>query len=222
MRPTDLVHLLPPLIGVAAWKADLLSSMDLYVIGCWMLYLVAAMQSFARHYVGYAPATLRRFVVVILATFGVITALRIVIMLQANAGQSFREGVPFVLVLAGVFFATCQILFTALRHPGLLSLPGSHVKYAQSTRPAADTNALFDRLETLVFERRPHRNPDLALGDVSALLDVPARDLSQAGKHPIRRELSCVHEPVACSGSRASTRWGSRKADQGRDVRMRI
>ncbi len=179
MRPADLVHILPAILGVAAWKAGLLSSMDVYVIGCWGLYLAAASRSFSRHLGGYRPASLRRFIVVMLATFWIVTALRVVIALQASAGGSFRDGVAFVLLLAVVFFATCQILFTALRHPGLLSLPGSHVKYAQTSQPTADLSALGDRLENLLREGGPYRNPDLTLSDVSALLGVPARQVSQ-------------------------------------------
>ena len=39
---------------------------------------------------------------------------------------------------------------------------------------------MFDGLESLFRERRPHRDPDLTLGDViGSLLGVSARDLSQ-------------------------------------------
>jgi AraC-like DNA-binding protein len=179
MRPADLIHALPQMVGIVAWKADLLPSMDLYVIGCWALYLTVATLTFARNQGGYGPANLRRFIVVMLATFWVVTTLRVVMAFQASAGGSFRDGVAFVLVLAATFIATCQILFTALRHPGLLTLPGSHVKYAQSSPTAADSTAIFDRFESLMRERRPHRNPDLTLGDVSALLGVPVRQVSQ-------------------------------------------
>ena len=52
MRPADLIHGLPPIFGVVAWKTGLLASMDLYVIGCWTLYLTAASLSFARNSAG--------------------------------------------------------------------------------------------------------------------------------------------------------------------------
>ena len=175
----DAAHALPAVLGFAAWKASLLSSMDFYVIGCWTAYLVSAVFFFVRDRSAYAPAGLRRFIVGLLSVLAAILALRVVMSLEAARGKPFLEGVPYLLVLGGTFLVAGQLLFVSLRHPGLLSVPGSHVKYVRSSADAAELKALEQRFETLFRDRRPYLNPDLTLGELAILLDAPSRQVSQ-------------------------------------------
>jgi AraC-like DNA-binding protein len=179
LHRTDAAHALPAIVGIAGWEAGLLSTMDFYVIAVWSLYLGAAGAGFARHFQEYAPATLRRFIAALLAVLVATIVLRVVMAVQGNAGKAFLEGLPYVLVLAALFAATCQILFTSLRHPGLLTRPGSHVKYAQSNISTADLRKLEDSLAALLDESRPYLDPDFSLEDLSGLLGAPPRNVSQ-------------------------------------------
>jgi AraC-like DNA-binding protein len=175
----DAVHALPAVVGIASWEAGILSTMDYYVIAVWGLYLGAAAFAFARHYQEYAPATLRRFITALLAVLVATMMLRIVMAVQGSAGKAFLEGLPYVLVLAALFAATCQILFTSLRHPGLLTSPASHVKYAQANVSAADLSRLEASLVALLDGSRPYLDPDFSLEELSASLGAPARSVSQ-------------------------------------------
>lgn len=179
LSAADAIHVLPAITGFVLWRFGALRSMDVYVIGCWTAYLAASVVFFARHQAGYAPRTLWNFIVVLLGLLGAITVLRVVIAAQAVDGRAFQDGTPYLLVLAGAFLATWQIIFTSLRHPGLLSVPASHVKYAQSNIDAADLGPLAERLDGVLRERKPYLNPDLALADLSALLRAPPRHVSQ-------------------------------------------
>jgi len=179
LRLVDVVHALPAALGLAAWKANLLSSMDVYVIGCWTAYLAAAAYHFLHDRANYASAALRRFIVGLLSVLATTLALRVVMSVEAAQGRPFLEGVPYLLVLAGAFLVTCQIIFTSLRYPGLLSIPGSHVKYARSTADATDLKALEQRFETLFRDRRPYLDPDLTPDALAGMLGAPARHVSQ-------------------------------------------
>jgi len=172
-------HVLPAVLGLTAWKSGLLSSMDFYVIGCWTAYLAAAVYFFVHEYTGYAPAALRRFIVALLFVLAAIMALRVMMSFEAKNGRSFLEGAPYLLVLAVTFLVTCQIIFMSLRYPGLLSVPGSHVKYARSAVDATDLKALEQRFEVLFRDRRPYLDPDLTLDALAGMLGAPARHVSQ-------------------------------------------
>lgn len=175
----DLAYGIPAILGFLVWELGWLRTMDAYVNAGWFAFLAAAVASFVRHRRGYAPAARTRSLTILLATFCTISVLRLLIVLRATPGSSFLYGVPYLLVLAAIFGATCQIVFTALRYPGLLSVPGSHLKYARSGTSGADLEALDARLEALLEARRPYLNPDLTVSDLAALLDVPPRTLSQ-------------------------------------------
>ncbi len=176
LHGTDLLHVLPATAGLTAWKAGLLSSMDVYVILCWTGYLAIAGYRFVRDLDAYQPRMLRRFIVELLAALGAITALRVVMALQALEGRPFRDGAPYLVVLAATLAVTCRLLFTALRYPNLLSLPGSYARYAA---PKAQDTALEQRLAALLRDRKPYLNPDLTLAEIALMLDVPARQVSQ-------------------------------------------
>ena len=48
LKSADAAHVLPALVGIAAWKSGLLSSMDVYAILCWGAYLAATTYYFSR------------------------------------------------------------------------------------------------------------------------------------------------------------------------------
>ena len=175
----DFSHALPAVLGLAAWRLGLLSTMDAYVIACWTLYLAAAMFFFMRDYAGYEPVTLRRFIILLMVVLGAITILRVVMALQASSNGSFREGVPYLLVLVATFLVTCQLLFISLRYPNLLSAAGSHVKYAQSSVDAADLNVLERNFADLLRDHKPYLNPGITLSELSEMLGVRPRQVSQ-------------------------------------------
>ena len=64
----------------------------------------------------------------LIVALSTVMALRVLMALQATAGASFLDGIAYVAVLVTTFLATCQLLFTSLRYPGLLSIPGAYVK----------------------------------------------------------------------------------------------
>jgi AraC-like DNA-binding protein len=78
-----------------------------------------------------------------------------------------------------VFLATCRILFTALSHPDLLSVPGSNVKYASSTASEADLLDLNRRLLAVLRNRKPYLDPDVTLAGLASYLDAPTRHVSE-------------------------------------------
>lgn len=179
LRRLDLVHAFPAFAGVLAWKTGILSSMDATVIACWTLYWIAGVAYFLRNQSGYAPAALRHFLVALASVLAAVTVLRVVMAYQALANEPFRAGTPYLFVLAAMFLATCQLMFTSLRYPGLLSAPGSHVKYAPSGVDAGTLAALEQRFVGLMRDRRPFSDPDLALAELAAMLGAPARQVSQ-------------------------------------------
>ncbi|HEY2444873.1 MAG TPA: helix-turn-helix domain-containing protein [Rhizomicrobium sp.] len=175
----DILHVLPGLAGLLLWKTGLLDSMDVYVNACWFGYLAFAVHFFWRNRARYAPAALKNFVIMLLSVLLAIGMLRIVIVFQAMGGAPFREGLPYLLILCVVFLATGRILFTALQHPDLLSVPGSNVKYASSTLGKAQVDDLNRRLAALMEERRPYLDPNVTLNRLALLLDAPPRHISE-------------------------------------------
>ena len=125
LRPLEALHFLPALAGMVLWESDALASMDIYVNACWFGYLSLALYHFASHYRGYAPSTRQGFLAMLLGALLAIGLLRLIIVFQISSGAPFREGLPYVLILAALFLSTCRILFVALRYSDLLSVPGS-------------------------------------------------------------------------------------------------
>ncbi|HEY3638415.1 MAG TPA: helix-turn-helix domain-containing protein [Rhizomicrobium sp.] len=179
LRPRDAMHALPAFAGLALWRSGILSSMDVFVIGCWSAYLCAAAIRFARHRDGYAPSTLRRFILGLMGALTAITLLRVVIAFDAGSGAPFLSGTAYLFVLIAVFLVTCQLLFTSLHYPNLLTSPASHIKYGRSALDAVETNNLEQRFDALFQEQKPYLNPELTLPELSAMLGVPARQISQ-------------------------------------------
>ena len=179
LRWRDVFHALPAIAGLLAWRIRLLGSMDLYVNGCWLAYLGAAGWRFIDRYGDYIPMPRQRFVALLLCVMAAVWLLRLAIVLDPNTLPAFRESIPYLLILGAIFAATCLMLLTALRHPDLLSVPGSHVKYAQSAKPDEDMDALDARLAAVLQERQPFLDPDFTLAGLSALLDARPRHVSQ-------------------------------------------
>jgi len=179
LRPIDLAHALPAFAGVVLWVAGIVGDMDAYVNLVWFGYLVATGALIARHYRGYAPAQRQRFVIVLLGALTAIAVLRLWIVMGAGS-YPFREGLPFLLILGSAFFATFHILYTALAYPDLLSVPGSHIKYAQSGLSDAKLDEIESRASALLAETRPYLDPEFAMAQLAEALGIPARLLSQA------------------------------------------
>jgi AraC-like DNA-binding protein len=179
LRRRDALHAAPALLGVVAWEAGLLQSMDIYVNVCWLVYLSATGWRLVTRRDDYVPASRQRFLTLLFCVMCAIWLLRLAIVLDPNTVPAFRESVPYLLILGALFSATCLMLLTALRHPDLLSVPGSHVKYAQSAAPDSEIDALELRLDTLLREHQPYLDPDFALADLAALLETQPRLVSQ-------------------------------------------
>ena len=111
----------------------------------------------------------------LIVALSTVMALRVLMALQATAGASFLDGIAYVAVLVTTFLATCQLLFTSLRYPGLLSMPGAYVKYAHSKMSAADRETLEHDFTALIRDRKPYVDPHLTLAELAATLGVPPR-----------------------------------------------
>jgi AraC-like DNA-binding protein len=179
IRSAQLIHALPGVFGISAWKLGLLSNMDIYVITCWALYIAAAAYFLVRDHAKYEPAQLRRFVIELLVVLGAIWALRVVMALQATHGKLFLEGLPYILVLVAVFIVTCRLLLISLRYSNLLSIPGSHVKYAKTRLPAPGADEIQLAFDTMMRESKPYLEPELTLADLAQRVGVPPRHVSQ-------------------------------------------
>jgi AraC-like DNA-binding protein len=179
IRPAHLVHALPGVFGIGAWKLGFLSTMDIYVIACWALYIAAAAYFLVRDHACYEPAKLKRFVVGLLIVLAVIWALRVVMALQATQGKLFLDGLPYILVLSAIFIVTCGLLLISLRYPNLLSIPGSHVKYANTRLPTTGADEIQRAFDTMMRESKPYLDPDLTLAELAQRLGVLPRNVSQ-------------------------------------------
>ena len=179
LRISDLFHVAPALIGTLLWATGLLSSMDLYVNACWFGYLAFVSYYVLQHYQGYAPVARQHFLITLMLMLFAAGALRVVIVLQATGETSFREGLPYLFVLGVLFLLTCQILFTALRRPDLLSVPGSHLKYVQSTVDDSVLDQLDRQLTQILSEQKPYLDPDFDLTGLASLLGASPRHVSQ-------------------------------------------
>lgn len=178
LAPADGLHALPAVLGIAVWKAGLLDSMDLYVNLCWFGYLATTATVFVRRFAAYAPPTRQRFLALLLSALSAIWLLRLVIVAQATIEPEFREGLPYLFILTAIFGTTCLTLLTALRHPDLLSIPGSHVKYGFLPGGDAELDRLDERLAT-VFSGAPFLDPDFSLAELATLLGASERQVSQ-------------------------------------------
>ena len=179
LRTRDLLHGLPAVLGLTLWESGVASSMDGYVIVCTFAYLTAAMVAVRRDAEAYSPALLQRFLTILLAFFFTIGLLRVAIAFEIPMAGSFREGLPYALLLAVIFLATSLILFTALKHPNLLSAPGSHLKYAASQASASELDGLEERLTELLKRERPYLDSELSLSQLAARLNAQSRRVSQ-------------------------------------------
>jgi AraC-like DNA-binding protein len=179
LRWADSVHASPAIIGILLWEAGLANSMDLYVIGCWLGYLVGALVFILRNAEEFGSASLRRFLAIFLCLVSLLVALRVAIVVDLPQAGSFREGVPFLVFLAALLLTTCQVLYTALKHPELLSTCGGPPKYAHSGANPRDLANLANRLEQLLNSKRPYLDPDLTLSQIAAQLEAPNRHVSQ-------------------------------------------
>jgi AraC-like DNA-binding protein len=175
----DSVHASPAIIGILLWESGLVRSMDFYVIGCWLGYLIGALVFILRNAEDFGSASLRRFLAIFLCLASLVVAFRVTVVLDLPHAGSFREGIPFLLFLAALLLTTCQVLYTALKHPELLSTLGGPPKYAHSGANQRDLANLGNRLEQLLNSKRPYLDPDLTLSQIAAQLDAPNRHVSQ-------------------------------------------
>lgn len=179
LTTADALHVLPAVAGLTVWKLQAVDSMDLYVNIFWLAYLAAAAFTVFLHFAAYAPRARQKFLVQTFALLVSAWLLRLVIIAQAPHEPAFREGLPFLLVLTAIFAATCVMLLTALRHPDLLSKPGSHVKYALSADDEETLDRLALRLTKLVETEQPFLDPDFSLEALARILDTSPRKVSQ-------------------------------------------
>jgi AraC-like DNA-binding protein len=175
----DSLHASPAIIGILVWEAGLVRSMDLYVIGCWIGYLSGAIVFVLRNAHDFGSASLRRFLAIFLCLAVLVVAFRVAVVLDLPQVGSFRDGLPFLLFLAALLLVTCQVLYTALKHPELLSTFGRPQKYAYSGATQGDLESLGYRLEQLLNSKRPYLDPDLSLSQLAAQLAASSRHVSQ-------------------------------------------
>jgi AraC-like DNA-binding protein len=173
------VHASPAIIGILVWEAGLVRSMDLYVIGCWLGYIAAAVVFVIRNAEDFGSSLLRRYLAIFLCFAALVVAFRIAVVLDLHQVGTFREGIPFLLFLAALLLTTCRVLYTALKHPELLDTFARPQKFADSGANQEDLDGLHYRLEQLLHSKRPYLDPDLSLSQLAALLDASTRHVSQ-------------------------------------------
>lgn len=181
-RPLTLAHLYhaaPAIVGALVWEAGLIGSMDLYVVSCWLAYLAASFAVVFRSAEGIEPASLKRFLTVFLGVVSLVCVFRVAVILDLPQAGSFREGLPYLLLLAVLLLTTCHLLFVALKYPEMLSRLGSSLKYAGSAANVDDLEDLGARLSAFLNSEKPYLDPDLSLADFAARLDAPSRHVSQ-------------------------------------------
>ncbi len=179
LTSTDLYHAAPAIIGILAWETGLTGSMDLYVVFCWFAYLTASFAVVFRNAEGVEPASLRRFLTIFLGVVSLIGVFRVAIVLDLPQVGSFRDGIPYLLLLAVLLLTTCKLLFIALKDPSLLSTLGSSIKYARAGANVYDLEDLGARLLAFLNSEKPYLDPNLSLAELAARLDAPSRHVSQ-------------------------------------------
>jgi AraC-like DNA-binding protein len=170
------LNVLPAVAGLALWKLGPLPSMDPYVIGCWSLYLGAAIWSFVRRRAAYGSQATRRLLTALLGSATAVLGLRVLMAIQATAQGSFLSSAPYVAVLVLCLAAACLILFAALsRAPGRSGLLAT---YAAAPARVAELEGLEDRLQA-ALAARIFLDPRLTLEGLAAALDAPPRLVSR-------------------------------------------
>ena len=172
LRKLDLAHLTPAIVGLTVWKAGLVSSMDLYVIGCWSLYLAWASRSFARRRDAYGSADARRLLAAVLGFSGLVLALRGLLAFQATANGSFLRAGAYLAVLGVCLVAACLILFAALGRVRLLAAWPAPLPHD------AQLAGLEDRLQA-ALGARIFLDPNLSLNGLATTLGAPSRLVSR-------------------------------------------
>ena len=175
----DTAHALPAILGVLLWETGFVHSMDLYVIACWVGYVASAFIVVWRSPQDSVPASLRPFLATFLGIVSLIGAFRIAVAFDLPQAGSFREGVPYLLLLAVLLLTTCQLLFTALKRPDLFGSSGVPLKYELSGANEFDLAELSDRFDRLLQSERPYLDSDLSVSQLAARLDAPDRHVSQ-------------------------------------------
>lgn len=179
LAPVDGLHAMPAFVGLTVWKTGLLGSMDLYVNTVWLGYIAATAAVLVRQFPAFAPPARQRFLALLLCALSAVWLLRLVIVARAGIEPAFREGLPYLFILAAIFIITCLILFTALRHPDLLSVPGSHLRYGLLRGDRAELDQLNERMVETLSATRPYIDPDFSLAELAALLGASERRTSQ-------------------------------------------
>jgi AraC-like DNA-binding protein len=180
LRWVDSVHAAPAIMGILVWEAGLAGSMDPYVIACWLGYLTGACIVVFRNAKDFASRSLQRFLGIFLCLAALVVAFRVAVAVNVPDMGSFREGIPFLLLLAALLLISCQFVYTALKHPELLRTFGAPLRYAYSGANSRELSDLGKRLEELINLQRPYLDPDLSLAQLSARLGASRRHVSQS------------------------------------------
>jgi AraC-like DNA-binding protein len=179
LRWTDSAHAVPASIGILIWETGWANSMDFYVIACWLGYLAAAFIFVRINAEDFVSASIRRYLTIFLCLAALVGVFRMTVVFNLPQAGSFREGVPYLLLLACLLLTTCQVLYTALRHPELLNASGVPLKYAVSGATEDELAKLGGRLERLLNSEKPYLDPDLSLSQLAAHLGASTRHVSQ-------------------------------------------
>jgi AraC-like DNA-binding protein len=179
MRARDVAHAAPAIVGVLAWIDGLVPSMDVYVNAVWLAYLGAMVFRLSSAYAAYEPARRQISLVVLSALLAIIETLRLVIVTQSDPA-SFQQGIPYLFILGAGFVLAAHLLYTAMAYPGLLSAPGSYIKYAQSRGAQGHLHTLAVRAHVFLDDSKAYLDSDFDLAALAAALSVSPREISQA------------------------------------------
>lgn len=177
MRARDIAHAVPAIVGVLAWVDGLVPSMDVYVNAIWLAYLGAMIFRLSGAYPAYEPVRRQISLVVLSALLAIIETLRLVIVTQSDPA-SFQQGIPYLFILGAGFVLAAHLLYTAMAYPGLLSAPGSYIKYAHSGR--VHLHDLATRIRRYLDDTKAYLDSDFDLAALATMLEAPAREVSQA------------------------------------------
>jgi AraC-like DNA-binding protein len=103
-----------------------------------------------------------------------------VIAATVTSGGSFRATEAYLALLVLGLAVSVLILFTALRHPDMLSAPGASRQYEQDTDSLADLDLILLKIDALMARDRPFLQEGLKIEDLARMVDCPPREISQA------------------------------------------
>ena len=184
------LHLLPTIGVLLLMLADANRFTDAYLnvfIGGYWIAIVAYV---ANQISNFRPDALRRFVIGLIAVFGIVFIADAILSIQAREIGRYRDLPVYLFGLLALLLAAARMMWTALTNPLLLASPESAIKYARSGLADSEIDAIGARLESLMHTDKVFLTDDIDLASVAGQLGVTPRNLSQVVNSRFGRNFS--------------------------------